>query len=288
MSPLISDCAAFDFAFRGHRIFGRGGGQGGRLWLIHGFPTSSHDWLSLWPGLSKRFRVQAIDMLGFGESAKPLAFDYSIAASADQWEALAARDGVEEVELLAHDYGNTVAQELLARQREGRLRFRILRATFLNGGLFPEATHPLTIQRLLAGPLGPLLARLLSRRSFESSMRGICAQSWPAGELDAAWRRLVHDGGRRLLPKLLGYIAERREHRQRWVGALLEAGCPLALINGVDDPISGRSIVRRWRELLPEAPVLELEGVGHYPQLEAPAQVLAALDEIWSVGARSA
>lgn len=285
MSPLISDCAAFDFAFHGHRIFGREGGQGRRLWLIHGFPTSSHDWLSLWPELANRYRLQAIDMLGFGESAKPLAFDYSIAASADQWEALAARDGVEEVELLAHDYGNTVAQELLARQREGRLRFRILRASFLNGGLFPEATHPLKIQRLLAGPLGPLLARLLSRRTFKSSMRRICARPWPAGELDAAWRRLQHHQGTRLMPRLLGYIAERGAHRERWVGALLEAGCPLTLVNGVEDPISGRSIVRRWRELLPESPVIELDGVGHYPQLEAPAQVLAGLHELWPAAA---
>ena len=43
---------------------------------------------------------------------------------------------------------------LLARQHEGRLAFRISRVTFLNGGLFPEATRPLPIQRLLAGPLG--------------------------------------------------------------------------------------------------------------------------------------
>jgi len=279
ISSLTSDCAVFEFAFRGHRICGREGGQGSRLWLIHGFPTSSHDWLSLWPELTGRHRLQAIDMLGFGRSDKPLAFDYSIAASADQWEALAARDGVDEVELLAHDYGNTVAQELLARQLEGRLRFRIVRATFLNGGLFPEATRPLVVQRLLAGPLGSLLARLLSRRSFDSNMQRICSRPWPDGELDVAWRLLQRAHGTRVVPKLLGYIAERALHRDRWVGALEQAACPLALIDGIEDPISGAGIVRRWRELLPHSAVLELHGVGHYPQLEAPQRVLAALRE---------
>jgi pimeloyl-ACP methyl ester carboxylesterase len=280
MSIPASFCQAFELAFRGHRLFGREGGQGGRLWLIHGFPTSGHDWLAIWPELAKRYRLQALDMLGFGESDKPRDFEYSIAASAEQWEVLAARDGVEEVDLLAHDYGNTVAQELLARQREGRLRFRIRRATFLNGGLFPEATHPLPVQRLLAGPLGPLLARLLSRRSFESSMRRICTQAWPPGELEAAWRRLQQNEGARVLPKLLGYIAERSLQRARWVGALLETDCPLALINGIDDPISGASIVQRWRQLLPQAPFIELERVGHYPQLEAPQRVLSALAQL--------
>jgi pimeloyl-ACP methyl ester carboxylesterase len=181
-----------------------------------------------------------------------------------------------EVALLAHDYGNTVAQELLARQLEGRLPFRIRSATFLNGGLFPEATHPLLLQKLLLGPLGPLVASLSSYRSFARSLRHICAQ--PPGEADLRehWRLLVRADGRRVLPKLIRYIRERRRYRERWVGALQQAAIPLALIDGVDDPISGASIVQRWRELLPDSPVIELEGVGHYPQLEAPQRLLAA------------
>lgn len=264
-------------AFRGHTLRYRRSGQGPALWLIHGFPTSGRDWLPLWPQLSARHELFALDMLGFGASDKPTGFDYSIAASADQWETLAAATGVREVALLAHDYGDTVAQELLARQREGRLAFRITRATFLNGGLFPEATRPLPIQRLLAGPLGPLLVRFTGEARFKASLRRICTRPWPEGELDAAWQGVLAKGGRAVMPKLLGYIAERRRHRERWVGALQYADVPLALINGLEDPISGRSIVARWRELLPGSPVTELPGVGHYPALEAPEGVLAAI-----------
>lgn len=263
-------------AFQGHTLRYRRGGQGPALWLIHGFPTSGRDWLPLWPALAPRHALFALDMLGFGASDKPAGFDYTIAASADQWEALARATGVREVALLAHDYGDTVAQELLARQREGRLGFRITSAVFLNGGLFPEATRPLRLQRLLAGPLGPLLARFTGESRFRQSMARICARPWPEGELAAAWEGLASHGGRAVMPKLLGYIAERHRHRERWVGALQHAGIPIALINGLEDPISGRSIVARWRELLPQAPVVELPGVGHYPQLEAPAELLEA------------
>ena len=268
--------AKFTLTHEGHRLQARRDGQGSALWLIHGFPTSSRDWRGLWSELAAQHEVFALDMLGFGASAKPRKFAYSIAASADQWVALADAAGVREVAVLAHDYGNTVAQELLARQREGRLGFRITSVAFLNGGLFPEATFPLRIQRLLAGPLGPLLARLVNERTFTASLQRICARPWPAGELAEAWQQLTRDGGRAVMPKLLRYIAERRRHRERWVGALLHAGVPLALINGLEDPISGRSIVARWRELLPAAPVYELAGVGHYPQVEAPQDVLAA------------
>lgn len=276
--------AKFTLTFQGHRLQARRDGQGPALWLIHGFPTSSRDWRGLWSELATQHEVFALDMLGFGASAKPRKFPYSIAASADQWAALAEATGVREVAVLAHDYGNTVAQELLARQREGRLGFRITSVAFLNGGLFPEATFPLRIQRLLAGPLGPLLARFTSERTFTASLQRICARPWPAGELSEAWQQLTRDGGKAVMPKLLRYIAERRWHRERWVGALQHAGVPIALINGLEDPISGRSIVARWREVLPTAPVYELPGLGHYPQVEAPEEVLAAYRKFMGEG----
>lgn len=268
--------------FEGHRLFSRRAGQGGALLLIHGFPTSSLDWARLWPALAQRRALHAIDMLGFGLSDKPADFHYSVAASADQWQVLAQARGLAEVDLLAHDYGDTVAQELLARQLEGRLPFRIRSVAFLNGGLFPEASFPLPLQRLLAGPLGPLAARFTSERAFVASMRRVCAQPPEAEELHAHWLLLARAEGKRVLPKLLGYIRERTRHRERWVDALVRAQVPLCLVDGLQDPVSGASIVRRWRELLPQARVVELEGVGHYPQWEAPQRVLAALESFLS------
>lgn len=264
--------------FQGHRLWLRHGGQGRALLLIHGFPTCGADWDPLWEKLERRHRLFAIDMLGFGRSDKPLDFAYSIAASADQWQELAQQQNLHEVAIVAHDYGNTVAQELLARQRDGTLGFHIRQVIFLNGGLFPEATHPLLLQKLLRGPFGPLVARLSSYRSFSASLRRICAQPLDEAWLRQQWEWLVRAQGRRVMPRIVQYMRERSTHRERWLGALTGAGVPLHLINGVEDPISGRTIVSRWRELLPRAPVLELPGVGHYPQVEAPERVLQALD----------
>ncbi|MFO1495129.1 MAG: alpha/beta hydrolase [Lysobacterales bacterium] len=79
------------------------------------------------------------------------------------------------------------------------------------------------------------------------------------------------------MPKLIGYMAERQRLRARWVGALERSPVPFCLIDGTADPISGSSLVRRYRELLPQAPLVELPGVGHYPQLEAPEAVVKAV-----------
>lgn len=267
-----------EHTWRGHRIWHRTGGEGPPLLLIHGFPTSSHDWSAIWPGLAARHRLLALDMIGFGLSAKPRDFAYSIMAQADLFEDFLRREQIDACGLVAHDYGLTVAQELLARQRDGKAAARYTAACLLNGGAFPETHRPRLIQKLLATPLGPLLARLSSYRSFARTMRDIGGERPPSDdELRAMWELLEHDGGRAVLPRLIGYMAERRRHRERWVGALVHATVPVRLVDGLRDPISGANMVARYRELVPRPDVVELPRAGHYPQVEAPAEVQAAI-----------
>ena len=85
---------------------------------------------------------------------------------------------------------------------------------------------------------------------------------------------MTAEGGHRLAHELIRYMSERVRNRQRWVDALRDACCPLALINGSADPVSGAHMVARYRELVGTGYIAELPGVGHYPQVEAPALVL--------------
>ena len=106
------------FSFNGHGIRYWTAGQGEPLLLIHGFPTASWDWHYLWAALAERYQVIACDMLGFGDSAKPRGHAYSLLEQADLQQALLAHLGIgQPVHVLAHDYGDSVAQELLARHR---------------------------------------------------------------------------------------------------------------------------------------------------------------------------
>ena len=266
------------FDWRGERIFFRAAGRGEPVVLIHGFPTASWDWAPLWPALVERYRVLVLDMIGFGFSAKPRDFAYSIFAQADLVGALLAREQVTRYHLVAHDYGLTVAQELLARQRDGAAAPRITSVCLLNGGMFPEAHRPLVTQKLLASPLGPLVARFSSYRMFARAMRGIWGRHPVSdAELGAMWQLVTAHDGLRVMPELIGYLAERRRHRERWVGALVGATVPVRFIAGLVDPISGAHMVARYRELVSNPDVVELAGVGHYPQLEAPGDVERAL-----------
>ncbi|MEQ8800028.1 MAG: alpha/beta hydrolase [Phycisphaerales bacterium] len=263
-----------------HPIFYVDEGQGEPLLLIHGFPTASWDWHALWPVLTERYRCIAPDMLGFGFSAKPRRHDYRIAEQADLHEGLLDSLGVSRVHVLAHDYGDTVAQELLARDVDRRAAgqaTRIASVGMLNGGLFPETHHPRVVQTLLLGRAGWLIARLMSERAFAHNMRAIFGEQTPPSPetLAALWALVRHNHGTRIAHRLIRYMPERREHRARWVGALQSADVPMRLINGLQDPVSGRHMVTRYRELIAAADVVALD-CGHYPQIEQPEAVLQA------------
>lgn len=74
--------------------------------------------------------------------------------------------------------------------------------------------------------------------------------------------------------KLISYIPERRVQRNRWVAAMQRGEIPLRVIDGEVDPISGAHMVQRYCELIADADTVLLPGIGHYPQTEAPVQVL--------------
>jgi pimeloyl-ACP methyl ester carboxylesterase len=281
--------------FAAHRIFLREAGDVTRpaLLLLHGFPTASFDWQPIWGALGEQFHLFAPDLLGFGFSSKPRAHRYSVLGQADMVESLLEEREIARVHILAHDLGDSVAQELLARHEHrqflGESGLRIDSICFLNGGLFPEAHRPRLIQRLLASPLGPLLAPLLDRKRFARSFSAVFgAGTQPSPELlDDCWALIANDDGQRLAPQLLGYIAERRRRRAEWVGAMQATRVPLRLVAGLDDPVSGAHLVARYRELLSVPDVVEMTGIGHYPQIEAPAKVIEACRSFWTrIGAQ--
>ncbi|UZE96421.1 alpha/beta fold hydrolase [Alkalimarinus alittae] len=265
------------FTYRDHSIFCRIEGKGEPLVLIHGFPTSSWDWHALWPGLTERYFVIAIDMIGFGFSDKPIDYDYNIVDQADLLSGFLRELGVQRCDLLCHDYGVNVAQELLARQLKGEHDCEITSVCFLNGGLFPEAHQSVFVQRLLSSSIGGIVSRFITKSTYEKSLcRLFGAASQPDPELlESFWTVVEYNNGLGLLHRLARYIDERRCHRNRWVEALQKADVPMRFINGIADPASGLEMADRYEVLIENGDVVRLEGVGHYPHIETPQRVLS-------------
>lgn len=248
-------------------------------WL-HGFPISSWDWAPVQQALDLPRRDISIDFLGFGASAKPRRHRYSLVEQADLQIDAWRHHGVTRTALVAHDYGVSVAQELLARRAEGTLEVDLTQVVFFNGGLFPALHRPVRIQRVLAGPLGPFLAPLMNERGFVAGYRQVLGRPPGDAELREHWRAFSRDGGHRNAHAILGYIAERRLHEQRWVGALLESDLPTRFIWGPNDPVSGAHVIPVIEKRLPRARLTVLDDLGHAPHMEDPERVAALLSDL--------
>ena len=262
----------------GYEIFHRQDGpDGGRpVTLVHGFPTSSHDWAAVIPALVESgCRITTLDLLGFGASAKPGRHEYAIEEQASIVEEVWGYLGIGPTALVAHDYGVSVAQELLHRDSE-----RITAAAFLNGGLYPDLHRPIRVQALLHGPAGAVLQYLSTEPMYRRTIRELLGRTVADDVLHDMWRSTTMNGGKRIQHRLLRYIDDRRVNSERWRSALENYRGPMLFVWGPADPISGAHVLPRLRERLPDARIVVLDeepATGHYPQVENPEAVAGAL-----------
>jgi pimeloyl-ACP methyl ester carboxylesterase len=259
----------------GRRLFTRTIGPADAPWVtvLHGFPTSSWDWAPVADGLAAERRLLLFDFLGFGDSDKPAGHDYSIHEQADLTEALWRHFGVTRTAVIAHDYGVSVGQELLARRADGALEVEIERIAFLNGGLYPDLHRALTVQKLLLHPrAGPFLSKRLDERALARGLRRVFSpEHRPSrAELHEHWLGIERHGGHRIQHRLIRYIEDRRRHAARWTGTLERTDVPRTFVWGMLDPVSGAHMAERIAERVPPGELHALADVGHYPQLEAP------------------
>jgi pimeloyl-ACP methyl ester carboxylesterase len=254
-------------------VFARSGsGEAPTVLLLHGFPSSSFDFRAVLPHLAGHAWV-TMDFLGFGLSDKPRPHSYSLLEQADLVQTVVREVGVTgPVAVLAHDMGTSVTTELLARDLDGHLPFDMQRAVLSNGSVILERASLRPIQKVLRSPLGPVAARLVNRASFMRGFAKLFSPEHPLSSDEAAaqWELLSYNDGNRIPHLLVSYLDERVRYAQRWHGAVRDWPKPLGFVWGLRDPVATTDVLDGLRELRPDAPVVELPGLGHYPQVENP------------------
>jgi len=85
------------------QVFVRRLGDGASMTLLHGFPSSSHDWAKVAPALAERHALLMPDFLGFGASEKPAEHDYSLREQAELVDVRLEQVGPAEEHLRALD-----------------------------------------------------------------------------------------------------------------------------------------------------------------------------------------
>ena len=258
--------------------------DGPPILLLHGFPTCAFDWRGVIDRLSARRRVLALDLLGYGLSEKP-DIAYPLGLQADVVDAFLVDAGLsgEAVALVTHDMGDSVGGELLARDLEGTLSASVAARVLANGSIFIGQANPRVGQRLLLAVGDRSLPLPMMERLFRKGLPEVFGPDTPpsAEEMDAQWHLLAHDGGAQRYPRLIRYYRERAVREDRWTGAIIAHPSPLAVVWGDADPVAGVDMVSRLVRERPATSVTVLEGIGHFPMIEAPERfadlVLAAV-----------
>ncbi len=267
------------FDFNGHTVFVHSSGPTGKegVLIVHGYPGSSWDWNNVIPPVAAQTRVVAPDMIGYGQSDKPLVGTYkenfSLMMQADMFEAVVAQERLETVVLVAHDMGQSVGLELMARQDAGKLPFRIKHAIVLNGSTMVDMVELSDMQKtFLAGPDVSATDRI-PRDKIAAGMRDTYGPKCSNADefLDCQAAQIRAKKGDLVMGQQIRYLAERKEFYDRWVGTLTGfRTAPMTVIWGTSDPIAIEAMADRIKLWRPATDVYKLAGVGHWPSLEAP------------------
>lgn len=247
------------------------------LVILHGYPTSTFDYHKVYSELAIKYRVVMHDHLGFGFSDKPKDIEYSLIDQADRALALWREIRLKKVTLFAHDYGTSVATEIIARHNAGELDIEIEQLILSNGSIHIELSQLRIIQKLLKHKFwGKYVAMLTNYPIFRKNMRNIYFDKSRVTdeELKEMWKLIELNGGRRIIHKLTQYITERYQYWDRWVGGLKHTQIPTKIIWAKNDPIAIPEIAKLLHDEIPNNELIWINNTGHFLMLERP--------EIWT------
>jgi pimeloyl-ACP methyl ester carboxylesterase len=275
----------------GHAVGYRRAGQGEAVLLIHGLAGSSRTWRHVMPELARTNDVIAPDLMGHGESAKPMG-DYSLGAHASGLRDLLASLDIPSATVVGHSFGGGVAMQLAYQHPE--LCDRLVLVS--SGGLGREVSWLLRILALpLAEQLMPIVfprwvadrgsdvSRFLQRRGLEAPR---------LGEMWRAYSSLAGAENRKAFVRTMRTVIEPGGQNVSALDRLyLASHLPTLIVWGDRDQIIPVAHARVAHEAIAGSRLEILPGVGHFPHVEAPDRFVAVLAEFLAAtrpGARPA
>ncbi|HEV2057933.1 MAG TPA: alpha/beta fold hydrolase [Solirubrobacteraceae bacterium] len=272
-----------DVHLPGRRVSTLTMGEGPDVLLLHGLGGAKSSFFDAAATLSRRYRVHALDLPGFGASSKPMTAPYTARWFADT--VLAAMDelGVERAHVVGNSMGGRIAIEVGLRNPERVASLGLLCPAV---AFVKRTYHP--IVRLMRPELG-LLPHRLAREKVAEHFWNLFAD--PDG-IDPSMADVVVDEFQRIYASAGGRIAflsaarniylEAPYGRNGFYGRLSQLEPPALFVWGSHDrvipPAFGRH-VGRW---LPSAEQVVLDGCGHVPQVEQAEQTSDLLEELFT------
>lgn len=243
--------------------------------MVHGNPTWSYYYRHVVRALVPKSRCVVPDHIGMGLSDKPQHRAYTLAQRIEDLEDLIASLGLEQVDLVVHDWGGAIGLGFAGRHPE-----KVRRLVILNTAAFPDARIPARIALCRAPFLGPLI------------VRGCNGFAWPATWMAMARRALSTEEKRGYLYPYSSWadrvavnafvrdIPMDTVHPSHSTLSAVEAGLEglhrkdAQIIWGGRDFCFNDHFLERWRAVFPAASVHRIADAGHYVLDDAREEVV--------------
>ena len=252
-------------------------GTGSPVVLLHGFPGNGSDWEPVAHRLTTQHRVIVVDLLGFGSSPKPRPFedlwvDAQSEALAQTLDKLAIRQSA----IVGHDLGGPVALTFLRHFPE-----RVTHLALLSTNTFGDTPVDFPLSLLRVRVLGRVLEPAIFSRFSLNALGGTASKTSGIRPTrnnppEARAIRTIFGNVLRALPRLYGQVES----------TLPEISVPTVVIWGDRDMFFPVQQGKRTADAIPDAEFVVLEGCGHFPPIERPEPVSAALLDLLALSAR--
>jgi pimeloyl-ACP methyl ester carboxylesterase len=256
-----------------HRISSLAMGHGPDVLLLHGLGGTRASLFETAAGLSRRYRVHAPDLPGFGSSSKPARGAYNARWFAELMLEMMDEQEIHRAHIVGNSMGGRIALEMamIAPERVRALGLLCPAVAWVKRGL-----HPLV--RLLRPEFG------LIPHGFSRTM--VAAQFWSMffdrDLIDPAvadlvvdeFRRIYHSPGARFafLSSARNIYLEAPYGRNGFYPRLAQLTCPALFVWGTHDRLIPPGFGRHVRKWLPSAEQVTIERCGHVPQVERPEE----------------
>ncbi len=262
-----------------YRVAGAESGAAGNVVLVHGMAGSSRTWRDVMPALARHHRVVALDLPGHGHSA-PSSGDYSLGAMASGIRDLMDHLGMDRATLVGQSLGGGVVMQFAYQFPERCDRLALVSS----GGLGREVSWLLRVLSLPGADLVlPVVAPAFVAAKGNAMSRWLGAHGVGAPRLAEMWQAyasLADPDNRAAFLRTLRSVVDPGGQA---VGAsdrlYLVGDMPTLIIWGSDDDIIPVDHAEAAHAAMPGSRLEIFDGVGHFPQVEAPERFVEVLDD---------
>ncbi len=246
------------------------------LLLIHGYTASTYVWRTVAPLLAgENFHVVAVDLLGFGYSDKPAAFDYTIASQARMIERFMNRLGIGKATIVGSSYGGAVASTLALDYAE-RVERLILVGAVCNDEALDNPVLKLAVIPLVGELLTPFMldSKLLSKARMKETFAPSNQHLVTTERVESVIRPLkAKDAHHSVLTAARNWNANRIQEDAHLINQ------PTLLIWGEDDTVIPVHNGQCLYDSILNSRLVVLKDCGHLPQEEKPEKFAELVGE---------